>query len=320
MQVLWVRAAPPASLLLVVATLCWAGNFVTGRAMHAEIPPATLTFWRWVVAGLVLLPFAAPSVWRLRAELCRQWRLLLMLAVTGIVLFHLFVYKGLQSTAAMNAALLLATTPVLIPGISLFMGHELLTLRQGLGIMVSLLGVAVIVLRGNPDLMAALRFNPGDLWILLAVPTWAFYSVLLRRLPSSLPRLTILLAIIIVGVVLLAPLYAAEIAHTGTIAVTTGTVLAVGYVALFASVLAYICWNQAVMQMGANKAGLFLHLMPVFATALAIGLLGEALRGYHIAGVVLIAVGIFLTTSSRRLWFRAGKNGRGRPLPRGTDR
>jgi drug/metabolite transporter (DMT)-like permease len=318
---LWAeRVTPPAALLLVVATACWAGNFVIGRAMHMEIPPVTLTFWRWVVAGAVLLPFAGTSVWRLRAEFRQHWRLLLMLAVTGIVLFHLFVYTGLQSTAATNAALMLATTPVLIPGVSLFLMHEAITLRQGLGIMVSLLGVSVIVLRGDPELIASLRLNPGDLWLLLAVPTWAFYSVLLRRLPASLPRLSVLMAIVAIGVVLLAPLYAVEVAWVGSIAVTAETVFAIAYVALFASVLAYICWNHAVMQVGANKAGLFLHLMPVFATGLAITLLNETVKGYHAAGVACIAIGIFLTTTRRGLRFREGKKGRGRPLPPGTDR
>jgi drug/metabolite transporter (DMT)-like permease len=278
-----------------------------GRAVHNEIPPVTLTFWRWVVAGAVLLPLGGASVWRLRTELVRQWRLLLMLAVTGIVLFHLFVYTGLHTTSATNAALMLATTPVLIPGVSLFLLGESITLRQGIGIMVSLLGVAVIVLRGDPNLMASLRLNPGDLLILLAVPTWAFYSVLLRRVPACLPRLSVLLVIAAIGITLLAPLYAFEAGRVGTIAVTAETVLAIGYVALFASVLAYICWNRAVMEVGANKAGLFLHLMPVFATALAILILNEAVRAYHIAGVAFIAIGIFLTTSRRALPIRRGK-------------
>jgi drug/metabolite transporter (DMT)-like permease len=306
------KSEPSAYLLLVIAALCWAGNFVMGRAVHNEISPVTLTFWRWVVAGAVLLPLGGTSVWRFRTELGRQWRLLLMLAVTGIVLFHLFVYTGLHTTSATNAALMLATTPVLIPGVSLFLLGEPITLRQGVGIMISLLGVAVIVLRGDHNLMASLRFNPGDLLLLLAVPTWAFYSVLLRRLPASLPQLTVLLVIVVIGVVLLAPLYAFE---AGTMAVTAETMFAIGYVALFASVLAYICWSRAVMEVGANKAGLFLHLMPVFATALAILLLGEALRAYQAAGVAFIAVGIFLTTSRHGLSLRRGKD---RPL--GKDR
>ena len=309
------KGAPSAYLLLVIAALCWAGNFVMGRTVHNEIPPVTMTFWRWVVAGAVLLPFGGASVWRLRTELGRQWRLLLMLAMTGIVLFHLFVYTGLHTTSVTNAALMLATTPVLIPGVSLFLLGELITLRQGIGIMVSLLGVAVIVLRGDPNLMASLRLNPGDLLLLLAVPTWALYSVLLRRLPISLPPLTVLLVIIMIGLVLLAPLYAFE---AGTVAVSAKTMLVIGYVALFASVLAYICWSRAVMEVGANKAGLFLHLMPVFATALAILLLGEAVRAYQAAGVAFIAMGIFLTTSRRGLPLRRGKGAQDR-LP-GKDR
>ena len=165
------RGAPSAYLLLAIAALCWAGNFVMGRAVHNEIPPVALTFWRWVVAGAVLLPFGGASVWRLRTELGRQWRLLLMLAATGIVLFHLFVYTGLHTTSATSAALMLATTPVLIPGLSLFLLGKSITLRQGIGILVSLLGVAVIVLRGDLNLIISLRFNSGDLLLLLAVPT-----------------------------------------------------------------------------------------------------------------------------------------------------
>lgn len=290
------RLTLPASLLLVIAALCWAGNFVVGRAMHADIPPVTLTFWRWSAAGCVLLPFAAPSVCRWRAELCRQRLLLLMLALTGVVLFHLFVYTGLHTTTATNAALMLATTPVLIPGFSLLLLKERITLRQGFGIMISLLGVAVIVLRGHLHLIASLTLNPGDLWILLAVPTWALYSVLLRRLPSSLPRLTVLVVIVAIGVVVLAPLYVLEVSRAGAIDVTVETILAIGYVALFASVIAYICWNRAVIEIGANKSGLYLHLMPVFATGLAIILLSETLRAYHLVGVGFIAMGIVLTT------------------------
>jgi drug/metabolite transporter (DMT)-like permease len=312
------KRAPSAYLLLVIAALCWAGNFVMGRAVHNEIPPVTLTFWRWVVAGAVLLPFGGASAWRFRTALGRQWRLLLMLAMTGIVLFHLFVYTALHTTSATNAALMLATTPVLIPGVSLFLLSEPITLRQGIGIMISLLGVAVIVLRGDPNLMASLRFNPGDLLLLLAVPTWALYSVLLRRLPTSLPQLTVLLVIVTIGLVLLAPLYALEAGRVGTMAVTVETMLAIGYVGLFASVLAYICWSRAVMEVGANKAGLFLHLMPVFATALAILLLGEAVRAYQAAGVAFIAMGMFLTTSRRGLPLRRGKGAQDR-LP-GKDR
>lgn len=292
--------ASSAYLLLVVAALCWAGNFVMGRAVHANIPPVTLTFWRWALAAALLLPLSGATVWRVRGRLLGHWKLLSLLAVTGVVLFHIFVYTGLRTTTATNAALTLAITPVVMPALSWLLLADSVSPRQALGIVVSLAGVAIIVLRGNLLQIASVELQPGDLWLLLAVPTWALYSVLLRKLPADVPRLALLLAINIVGLVMLAPLYGWEAGVAGGIALTVDNLFAIAYVGVFASVIAYICWNRAVMEVGANKAGLFLHLMPVFATGLAIVLLGESLRAYHLAGVAFIATGIYLTTTSRR--------------------
>ncbi len=296
-----------AALLLATAALCWAGNFVLGRAIHADIPPLTLTFWRWAGAGVVLAPVAVPLLARHRRDLFAIWPLLAALAVTGICLFHVCVYTALQTTTATNAALMAATVPVIMPAFSWLVNREPLALRQAAGILVSLLGVTTIVLRGRPETVVGLEVNPGDLWLLFgAVPVWALYSVLLRRLPADLPRLAVLMAIILLGLVINAPLYAVEVWRLGTIPASTTNLLAIGYVAVFASVLAYLCWNRGVAEIGANTAGLFLHLMPVFATLLAIALLGESVEAYHVAGVVLIAAGIVLTTTG-------GYRGGGRP-------
>lgn len=287
----------PAYLLLATAVLCWAGNFVLGRAVHSEIPPLALTFWRWAVAGAVLVPLASADVWRFRRPLLAHWRLLTVLAVSGVALFHAFVYTGLATTTATNAALIMATTPVVIPIVSYLLFREPLALRQGIGIAGSLAGVTLILVRGDVAALTRLAFTPGDLWVLAAVPTWALYSVLLRKLPLGVPRLAVLLAINGLGVALLAPAYAIELAWVGGIALTPGNLAAIAYVALFASVVAYICWNRGVVEVGATKAGLFLHLMPVFATALAVALLGERLHGYHLPGIALIAAGLYLTTA-----------------------
>ncbi len=292
--------SPSPYLLLVVAISCWAGNFVLGRAIHGDIPPITLTFWRWAVAGAALLPFAAPALWAHRRTLLRHWKLMVTLAATGVGLFHISVYVALQTTTATNAALIFATVPVLIPIMSLALFREPVTPRQILGTAVSLLGVTVVIVRGDPAVLASLELTRGDLWILLAVLVWSIYSVMLRRIPPGLPMLAILLAITAIGLLILAPLYVWEFATLGGFEVTLANVLGIAYVALFASVLAYICWNRAVGEVGANKAGLFSHLMPVFSALLAIVFLNEGLQPFHFAGIVLIGLGLYVTTTARR--------------------
>lgn len=293
------RRIPTPYLLLVVAALCWAGNFVVGRVVHADIPPIALTFWRWVVAGVALLPFAAGPLWAHRSVALKHWRLLVVLAATGVVLFHILVYASLRSTTATNAALIMATLPVIVPVISLLLDRVGVTRRQALGIATSLIGVAVIIVRGDPAVLAGFRLAPGDLLMLLAVPMWALYTVLLRRLPATLPTLAMLLAVTAIGLVLLAPAYVWEFLVVGGIALRPANLVSIAYVGLFASVISYICWNRAVGQIGANKAGQFIHLMPVFSTLLAILFLGEVLRPFHFAGIALIGAGLYLTTSAR---------------------
>ncbi len=291
---------PSPYLLLVVAVFCWAGNFVLGRAIHSDIPPITLTFWRWAIAGAVLLPFATRALSAHRRTLLRHWKLMVVLAASGVGLFHISVYAALQTTTATNAALVFATVPVLIPVMSLALFREPVTVRHILGTIVSLVGVTIVIMRGDPAILATLELTRGDLWILLAVLVWSLYSVMLRRIPPGVPTLAVLIAITGIGLVILAPLYVWEFNTVGGFEITLANVLSIAYVALFASVLAYICWNRAVGEVGANKAGLFSHLMPVFSALLAMMFLDEGLQGFHFAGIAAIATGLYLTTTAYR--------------------
>ena len=287
-------------LVLIIPPLCWAGNFVVGRAMHADIPPAALTFWRWAVAALVLLPLAGPAAWRLRRELLRHWRLLAVLAASGVLGFQYCVYRGLQTTTAINGVLIIATIPAVIPAIAFGLDGTRLCLRQAAGIALSMLGVGIVILQGDLALLAARRLTPGDTWMALAVPMWALYSVLVRRLPAAVPPLVLLLATIIIGLVLTAPLYGADIAAGRGFAVEQPTLAAIGYVGVFASVIAFACWNRGVRAVGAAKAGLFIHLMPVFAALLATLFLDERLEAFHFVGGALIAAGLYLSSTAGR--------------------
>ncbi|MBL8258291.1 MAG: DMT family transporter [Candidatus Competibacteraceae bacterium] len=291
---------PSPYLLLVLTTLFWSGNFVLGRAVHAVFTPFALSFWRWALALALLLPFVWASLRSQGALLRRHWPILLLLSVLGVVNFNTFVYIGLQNTTATNALIMLSITPVLIVGLSFFLLRQTVTIWQGLGIVVSLAGVLVIVGRGDWRTLLARQVNPGDLWVLAAVFSWALYSVCLRWRPAALEPLNFQAATMVFGTLILAPLYAWDLERGHLIAVNAATVGTILYLALFPSILAYIFWNRAVAELGANRTGQFLHLMPAFGAVLSMIFLGERLYAFHAAGIALIALGIWLATACRR--------------------
>lgn len=290
------RTGPLPYLLLVLATLFWSGNFVIGRGVHAHVPPIALAFWRWTVALIVLTPFALHHAWRERALLREHWKLLGALGILGVSCFNTLVYLGLQTTGAINAVVVYSTVPVIIVFFSWAAYRDTISLRQGIGGLVSLAGVLWVTTRGEPLAIVHLHVHTGDLLVLAAAFTWAAYSVLLRHHPPGLHPLAFLLSIIAIGVLVLSPAYGWELSTGVTMHLDATTVAAVLYVAVFASLLSFICWNRAVRWVGANRAGIFVHLMPVFSTILAILFLGERLHRYHLWGIGAVASGIVLTT------------------------
>ena len=283
------------AVLAALPPLFWAGNFVLGRALHTEIPPLALSFWRWFLALLILLPFAYPRLRRQWALLGRHWPLLTLFAVLGVTNYNTFAYIGLQSTTATNGVLLTSTTPLLILGLSWLLLGQRVQPAQGLGILLSLVGVLFIVAQGDAGRLAGLRPNRGDLWILAANLDWALYSVCLRWRPKDLDPLVFLTATVAIGCVPLAALYAWDLAMGRGFAIAPANLAGLGYVALFPSVLAYVIWNRAVADLGANRTGQYIHLVPVFGALLAVALLGERPEWFHGVGFVLIAAGIRLS-------------------------
>ncbi len=304
------RNAPLAYVLLCIATLAWAGNFIVGRYIHAQVTPVTLSYGRWGLALLILLPFTLRAVLRQLPLVRQHLYLFAALGLTGMTLFHSFVYAALEATGAINAALILSMTPVVIVALSWLLDREPISPLQAAGIAVSLVGAVVLITRGDLSAVRTLDFNRGDLWMLIAVPNWALYSVLLRRRPHDVAPMVVLTVTIAAGLAFLTPVFIFELVRGSDFRVNTETLLSVAYVALFASVIAYVCWNRGVALIGANRAGLFMHLVPVFSALLAIAILGESLEGHHLSGVALIVLGIYLTTSTRLLSFLPARGGR----------
>lgn len=282
--------------LLAAANLMWSGNWILGRALREAFDPIALNFWRWLVALAVLAPFAAGAAWQRRALIRRHAALLAFLALVGVTVFQSLVYLGLESTTAINAVLINASAPAFIVVCSWFIDGEKAGWRQLGGMLVSFAGVLIIVCRGEPARLAQLEIHSGDALILLAMPVWGIYSVLLKRCPPELRGAALTFVLAAIGVAILVPLYFAA-APRGPLRWPTATEAgAVLYVAIAASVLAFICWNRGVAVVGANAAGFTLPLLPAFGTVLAILFLGESFQGFHAAGFATLLAGVVLAT------------------------
>ncbi|HEX5092833.1 MAG TPA: DMT family transporter, partial [Burkholderiales bacterium] len=256
--------------LLALAMLFWAGNWVIGRALRDAFDPVALNFWRWAIPLALLAPFALPALRGKGAVVRRHAGYLLLLGTTGMALFHCLVYLGLHSTTAVNGVLLNSSGPLFILLAAWLMEGERGNLRQVGGMLVSLAGILVILSRGDFGQLARLELRIGDLWILLAMSAWGVYSVLLRHRPPGLGGVALLFLSACAALLLLTPLYAVDLwLHPPRVPslAEAGGVL---YVALFASIASYLCWNRGVAVVGASAAGFTLHLLPVFGTLLAI--------------------------------------------------
>ena len=286
-----------AFLLLALANLFWAGNWVLGRLLRDAFDPVTLNFLRWMVATLALAPFALPGLAAQRSILLRSAGLLALLALTGVALFQCMVYLGLRTTTTINAVLLNSSAPLFMLLCSWAIERERGTGRQVGGMLISLAGILVILSRGELASLLQLDFHAGDAWILLAMAIWGIYSVLLKRRPPELGGVGLLFVISAAGVLMLAPFVALEALRAPLKWPTPGEAAAVIYMGLAASVGAFICWNRGVAVLGANTAGFTLHLLPAFGTILAIVFAGEAFQVFHAAGIATILAGVIVATT-----------------------
>ncbi len=282
--------------LLALANLMWSGNWILGRALREAFDPIALNFWRRLVAALVLAPFALRGALGQGAAIRRHIGLLALLSLLGVVAFQSLVYLGLESTTAINAVLINASAPAFIVICSWVIERERAGWRQVAGMALSFLGVLAIVCQGEPGRLLGLQFHRGDAWILLAMPIWGIYSILLRRLPPEVRGVGLTFTLATIGAAVLALLYFAAAPRGPLRLPSPEEAAAVLYVALAASVGAFLCWNRGVAVVGANAAGFTWRLLPVFGAGLAMSFLGESFHGYHAAGFVTTLAGVALAT------------------------
>jgi drug/metabolite transporter (DMT)-like permease len=273
----------------------WALNVVVGRIAAGHVSPVALSVARWVLATLILLPFAWPHLKRDWPVIRAHLPIVFFLGFTGTTGYAIAAYWGLQYTEAINGLLIQCTMPLMIGLMAFVLVGDRLSGRQIAGIVISLIGVTVILMRGDLHALRSITFNPGDLWFLVAIVIFSFYSPLMRKSPKIHP-LSLLTAFAITGTLAVLPLLAWELAAKPLPIVDLKTILICLYLAIFPSVLAYICYNRGVQLLGPNRVAALYPTIIVFGSALAIVFLGEQPQWYHLVGTVLIVGGVLLAT------------------------
>ena len=289
-----------AYLLMVLTALAWSGNAITGRGLNDIIPPIGLAFWRWVVAFPILVLIAWPHLQKDIPKIRENWFVLIVLSVLSISAYNTFLYYGLLSTTAINSLLINTARPVAIVLLSLLFFGQGITLKQGFGFFLAFIGTTVIIIKADISRLASLDFNVGDIWVLAAMGCWALFTVLLKKRPKMHPTSFITITVFI-GALILLPFYIWETLFIKPTPFVLETVLGVFYLAIFASIVAYLFYNRAVEIAGANKAGQVSYILPILGSILAIFLLDETFQMYHAIGFMLILLGVYFGSKGEEI-------------------
>jgi len=291
-----------AYIFLILATLFWSGNFIVGKAASLfEIPPFTLNFYRWTFAWLILAPFTLKEIVAKKNYILENIKLIVILGITSITIFNSIVYYSLNFTQVISGVLMISTIPVMIIIFCWLFKIEKTNIYQILGIIFSLSGVIVIITKANFNLLVNLNFNKGDLWMVVAMFSWAMYSALLRKKKLEISQLSLLQTIISAGLIFLLPAYLIELALGYKANIHLPFILTLTYVVLFPGLASFIFWIKGIAMIGSNRAGIFLHLMPIFSTIMAILIFKEKFMFFHLVGAVLIITGIVLSSKGKRI-------------------
>ena len=282
--------------LLVLASLCWSGNFIVGKfATLFEIPPLTLNTFRWISVWLILIPFTFKEIYKNLAYIKKNLLAIAFMGVITISTFNSVVYFALNYTQVVNAVLVLAIIPAVTIVLSALMKVEKSNIFQIFGLILSIIGVGSIISNGDVQRIVSLSFNNGDLWMLVCVLSWALYSTLLKKNKFKLSQFSLIQIMVSVGVLFLIPQYFYE--HTIGLELNFNKAffLILFYVVVFPAIVAYYCWQKGIEIIGPNRATMFIQLMPLFSAVMAIIIFKEKFELYHFVGATFIVSGIYLS-------------------------
>ena len=282
--------------MLVCATLFWAGNFTIGKFAYLEnIPPYSLAFLRWCLVWMILLPFTYKEILRLKDNIKKNLSLFFILGFTSVCIFTSFTYNALNYTQVINASLFNTAIPVTIILVCFLLKIEKTNLFQISGLLISVLGILAIITKLDLNILLTLNFNKGDLFMIVAIIAWGIYSAYLRKRTFDVSLLALVHIICTFGLIFLLPLFILDLMQGKTIEMSSNLFYILIYIAIFPSIGSYFCWAGAVSIIGANRAGIFLSLIPLFSTIFAILFFNEKFLFFHFIGSILIILGLFLS-------------------------
>ena len=285
-----------AYIMLICASLFWAGNFIVGKfAFLTQIPPLSLVFYRWSLVWIILLPFTFKEIIRYKEVIIKNLPLIFFLGLTSVGLFNSFTYLALIHTQVINASLFNAAIPAIIILLCFLFKVEDTNKFQIIGLIFTVFGMVVIITKLNLEILLSLSFNKGDLIMIGGAITWGVYSTLLKKKKFTLPLLTLVHVICTLGLVCVFPQFLYEYSNGQVINFDINLVYTLIFLALFPSIGSYYCWAGAVSIIGANRAGISLSLIPLFSTIMAIGIYNEKFQFFHLIGAILIILGLFLS-------------------------
>jgi len=285
-----------AYIFLFLTVTFWAGNFVVGKfASIYEVPPFSLNFYRWLFAWLILAPFTLPEIIKKKDYIINNFKLFIVLGVTSITIFNSIVYYSLNFTQVISGVLMISTIPVMIMFFSSIFKIEKTNIFQIIGVILSFLGVMIIITKANFEILKNLNFNKGDVTMVVAMFSWALYSTLLKRQTYEISQLSLLQVVMSFGLVFLIPIYFIEYQLGFRITLDKPFYLILSYVVLLPGLASFILWIKGISMIGANRSGVFLHLMPIFSAVMAMIFFNEKFMFYHILGACFIITGILLS-------------------------
>jgi drug/metabolite transporter (DMT)-like permease len=288
-------------VFLVLTVLFWSGNFVFGRLVSTSIEPMQLSFFRWFFVLVILMPYILIHYKNIFSVFKKKYILIITFGALGISGFNTFLYYGLQTTTATNALLINSSMPIFIIVLSTLIFRTKITKIQLTGVITSTLGVMYLILKGEISHISELKFTSGDLWIIAACVDWALYTVLLKHKPKELNSFEFFGLTTFIGTIILYALFLYQGYSFNLDFLENDKVLySLIYIVIFPSILAFYFWNISTVEVGVNKAGQFTHLMPIFGAILAYLFLGEVLKSYHLVGISLIGLGIYLSIFFKR--------------------
>ena len=281
--------------LAVLATFIWSGNFIIARGVIKDIPPIALSFYRWLTATIIILPFSWKYFVAERRIIKQRFLFFLLAAATGVSMFNTFVYIAGHYSSAINMAILgTCSSPIISVILARIFLKERIPAVRIVGMLVCICGILILLSKGNLQNLVSFKFTKGDWWIMAAAFTFAIYNTSVRKKPASMHPVNFLFVIFLLGTIILLPFYFFELRNEGGFAINAFNISAILYLGIGASVICFLIWNKAIVALGSGRTALFGNLIPVFSSIEAVFLLNEKITPIHIISFILVVTGLVI--------------------------